>query len=200
MANAKRWKSFAAARDALSIFATQTFSRCRKYFSREAYKNKRGKEWNCAASSWPISRINVRNETRFLLTNETFLRSSYFSFRSFSGSSQTWLQVQQQRLRAKRAQRQKEVFDFTDGAARYERMSNCSCGLPTHFSIFPSLPDEAKLCRRFEISTRWQRPGSRSMWQSNELLKRSFQSPLRWIFARLSRLAFCFVCSDKNVS
>lgn len=34
----------------------------------------------------------------------------------YSGSSQTWLQVQQQRLRAKHAQRQPEGFDFTDGA------------------------------------------------------------------------------------
>lgn len=38
----------------------------------------------------------------------------------YSGSSQTWLQVQQQRLRAKRAQRQHEGFDFVDGAiSRY---------------------------------------------------------------------------------
>ena len=59
----------------------------------------------------------------------TFLPTSlsYYSFYSFpsfisisfSGSSQTWLQVQQQRLRAKRAQRQREGFDFTDGASRY---------------------------------------------------------------------------------
>ncbi|CRK92081.1 CLUMA_CG005661, isoform B [Clunio marinus] len=45
----------------------------------------------------------------------SFGRSGYASD---GGSSQTWLQVQQQRLRAKRAQRPKEVFDFTDGASR----------------------------------------------------------------------------------
>ncbi|KAL7016503.1 hypothetical protein ACKWTF_010037 [Chironomus riparius] len=44
----------------------------------------------------------------------SFGRSGYASD---GGSSQTWLQVQQQRLRAKRAQRQ-QGFDFTDGAAR----------------------------------------------------------------------------------
>lgn len=60
-----------------------------------------------------------KNETRFLRSETLFSSRHLFSFHSFSGSSQTWLQVQQQRLRAKRAQRQKEVFDFTDGAARY---------------------------------------------------------------------------------
>ncbi|KAG5672301.1 hypothetical protein PVAND_002437 [Polypedilum vanderplanki] len=46
----------------------------------------------------------------------SFGRSGYASD---GGSSQTWLQVQQQRLRAKRAQKSShEGFDFTDGAAR----------------------------------------------------------------------------------
>lgn len=50
----------------------------------------------------------------------SFFKLNFFVY---SGSSQTWLQVQQQRLRAKRAQRQQEGFDFTDGAiSRYASM------------------------------------------------------------------------------
>jgi hypothetical protein len=48
--------------------------------------------------------------------NDFLLKHFFISLSPHSGSSQTWLQVQQQRLRAKHAQKQHEGFDFTDGA------------------------------------------------------------------------------------